>query len=45
MYTIDQAQNEFLTKEQIREMAPSVFTMKADKKNTPKHFVQIPTER
>ena len=45
MYSIKQDKNEFLTKEQIREMAPSVFTMKADKKNTSKHYVHIPTEK
>ena len=38
-------QNEFLTKEQIREIAPSVFTMKADKSSTSKHYVHIPTEK
>jgi hypothetical protein len=31
MYSIKQDKNEFLTKDQIREIAPSVFTMKADK--------------
>ena len=37
-------QNEFLTKDQIREIAPSVFTQKADKRSTSKHYVHIPTE-
>ena len=37
--------NEFLTKEQIREIAPSVFTTKADKSSTSKHYVHIPTEK
>ena len=38
-------QNEFLTKDQIREIAPSVFTQKADKRSTSKHYVHIPTEK
>ena len=45
MYSIKQDKNEFLTKEQIREIAPSVFTAKADKKTTSKHYVHIPTEK
>ena len=45
MYSIKQDKNEFLTKDQIREMAPSVFTAKADKKTTSKHYVHIPTEK
>ena len=38
-------QNEFLTKDAIREIAPSVFTQKADKSSTSKHYVHIPTEQ
>lgn len=45
MYSINQDKNEFLTKDQIREIAPSVFTMKADKSSTTKHYVHIPTEK
>lgn len=45
MYSIKQDKNEFLTKEQIREIAPSVFTEKADKTTTSKHYVHIPTEK
>jgi len=45
MYSIDQDKNEFLTKDEIREKAPSVFTMKADKRSTTKHYVHIPTEK
>jgi hypothetical protein len=45
MYPIKQDKNEFLTKDQIREIAPSVFTMKADKINTSKHYVHISTEK
>jgi len=45
MYSINQDKNEFLTKDQIREMAPSVFTAKADKNNTSKHYIHIPTEK
>ena len=44
MYSNDN-KNEFLTKDQIREIAPSVFTMKADKSSTSKHYVHIPTEK
>ena len=36
--------NEFLSKDQIREIAPSVFTTEADKNSTSKHYVHIPTE-
>jgi len=36
--------NEFLSKEQIREIAPSVFTEVADPSSTSKHYVHIPTE-
>ena len=45
MYTYDQNKNTFLTKEQIREIAPSVFTDKAHKASTSKHYVHIPTEK
>lgn len=45
MYTYDQNKNEFLTKEQIRSIAPSVFTEKANKASTSKHYVHIPTEK
>lgn len=45
MYSINQEKNEFLTKDQIREIAPSVFTAKADKTSTSKHYVHIPTEK
>jgi len=38
-------QNEFLTKDAIREIAPSVFTEKADSRSTSKHYVHIPTEK
>jgi len=44
MYSYDSSKNEFLTKDQIREIAPSVFTQKADKSSTSKHYVHIPTE-
>ena len=44
MYSNDN-NNEFLTKDQIREIAPSVFTQKADKRTTSKHYVHIPTEK
>ncbi len=44
MYSIDQEKNEFLTKDEIREIAPSVFTKEADKRSTTKHYVHIPTE-
>ncbi len=44
MYSNDN-KNEFLTKDQIREIAPSVFTQKADKRSTSKHYVHIPTEK
>lgn len=37
--------NNFLTKEQIRQLAPSVFTKQADKTTTSKHYVHIPTEQ
>ena len=44
MYSNDN-KNEFLTKEQIRSIAPSVFTAKANKATTSKHYVHIPTEK
>ena len=44
MYSNDN-KNEFLTKDQIREIAPAVFTQKADKRTTSKHYVHIPTEK
>lgn len=44
MYSNDN-KNEFLTKDQIREIAPSVFTQKANPSTTSKHYVHIPTER
>ena len=43
MYSNDNT-NEFLTKDQIRKIAPSVFTQNADKTTTSKHYVHIPTE-
>ena len=43
MYSNDN-KNEFLTKEQIQKIAPSVFTTKASKETTSKHYVHIPTE-
>tara|TARA_R110002074_G_scaffold6603_1_gene29733 strand:+ start:2962 stop:3762 length:801 start_codon:yes stop_codon:yes gene_type:complete len=45
IYSIQQDKNEFITKEEILEMAPSVFTSKADSKTTSKHYVHIPTEK
>jgi hypothetical protein len=45
MYSINQDKNEFLTKDAIREMAPAVFTAKADSRSTSKHYVHIPTEK
>ena len=45
IYSIKQDKNEFITKEEILEMAPSVFTSKADSKTTSKHYVHIPTEK
>ena len=45
MYSVNQEKNEFLTKDAIREMAPSVFTEKADSSSTSKHYVHIPTEK
>ena len=44
MYSYDSSKNEFLTKDAIREIAPSVFTEKADSSSTSKHYVHIPTE-
>ena len=37
--------NEFLSKDVIRQIAPSVFTEKADASSTSKHYVHIPTEQ
>jgi hypothetical protein len=36
--------NDFLSKDVIRQIAPSVFTEKADSSSTSKHYVHIPTE-
>jgi len=44
-YSVNQKTNEFLTKDAIREIAPSVFTEKADSNSTSKHYVHIPTEK
>jgi len=44
MFSYDSSKNEFLTKDVIREIAPSVFTEKADSSSTSKHYVHIPTE-
>ena len=44
MFSYDSSKNEFLTKDAIREIAPSVFTEKADSSSTSKHYVHIPTE-
>jgi hypothetical protein len=45
MFSYDSSKNEFLTKDAIREIAPSVFTEKADSSSTSKHYVHIPTEQ
>ena len=45
MYSYDSSKNEFLTKDAIREIAPSVFTETADPSSTSKHYVHIPTEQ
>jgi len=45
MFSYDSSKNEFLTKDAIREIAPSVFTEKADSSSTSKHYVHIPTEK
>lgn len=45
MFSYDSSKNEFLTKDAIREIAPSVFTEKADSNSTSKHYVHIPTEK
>ena len=45
MFSYDSSKNEFLTKDAIREIAPSVFTEKADPSSTSKHYVHIPTEK
>ena len=37
--------NEFLSKDVILQIAPSVFTEKADASSTSKHYVHIPTEQ
>ena len=44
MFSYDSSKNEFLSKDAIREIAPSVFTEKADSSSTSKHYVHIPTE-
>jgi hypothetical protein len=43
MFSYDSSKNEFLTKDAIREIAPSVFTETAGA-TTSKHYVHIPTE-
>jgi hypothetical protein len=43
MFSYDSSKNEFLTKDVIREIAPSVFTETASAQ-TSKHYVHIPTE-
>ena len=45
MFSYDSSKNEFLSKDAIREIAPSVFTEKADSRSTSKHYVHIPTEK
>jgi len=45
IFTYDNTKNEFLTKDAIREIAPSVFTEKANPSSTSKHYVHIPTEQ
>jgi len=45
MYSYDSSKNEFLSKDAIRSIAPSVFTEKADSSSTSKHYVHIPTEK
>ena len=45
MYSINQEKNEFLTKEEILKLAPSVFTEEASKDTTSRHYVHIPTEQ
>ena len=44
IYSINQDKNEFLTKDEIRTIAPSVFTESASQATTSKHYVHIPTE-
>ena len=39
---LDLNNNQFLTEEEIKEQAPSIYTMKASK-DTSKHYVHIPT--
>ena len=36
MFSYDSSKNEFLSKDEIREIAPSVFTEKADSRSTSK---------
>jgi hypothetical protein len=45
IYSYDSSKNEFLSKDAIRSIAPSVFTEKADSSSTSKHYVHIPTEK
>lgn len=45
MFSYDSSKNEFLTKEEIQKIAPSVFTETANPNTTSKHYVHIPTER
>ena len=45
MFSYDSSKNEFLSKDEIRKIAPSVFTEKADSSSTSKHYVHIPTEK
>ena len=45
MFSYDSSKNEFLSKDEIRKIAPSVFTEKADSRSTSKHYVHIPTEK
>jgi len=45
MFSYDSSKNEFISKDEIREIAPSVFTEKADSSSTSKHYVHIPTEQ
>ena len=44
MFSYDSSKNEFLTKDEIRETAPSVFT-KVASSTTSKHYVHISTEQ
>jgi len=45
MFSYDSSKNDFLSKDAIRSIAPSVFTEKADSSSTSKHYVHIPTEK